>query len=62
MCECIDKLIEKGFVRSDHVIYDEKKKDFIETDPIYRIHHINKKGYWLRVRYCPTCGTKLVKE
>ncbi len=57
MCDCLSKLIEKGFIQED-AIYDEQKKEFISTGRCL-IRHLGKNNSYFYLNYCPACGEKI---
>ncbi len=59
MCECIEKLVKKGFIRKDSVGWNEELKDFTDTPAQFKIHAIARKDYYFKINYCPACGERL---
>lgn len=63
MCNCAKKSIEKGYIVRG-AIYDEKRKDFIDTDYYMPLIVPHKNGVMLDVKLiihnCPICGESLL--
>ncbi len=55
MCECFEKMLERGYAEK-RSYYDEEKKDFVETDE--KIMRLSEDQYIL-INNCPICGEKI---
>lgn len=55
MCNCFEKMIEKGFAEK-RCYYDEKKLDFVVTaEYIMRL----PRDQYILINNCPICGGKV---
>lgn len=54
MCDCINKLEGKGYVRKDTVYEDN---DFVDKG--YSIRHLEKEATFFHLNYCPACGESI---
>ena len=63
MCDCIEKLVDKGFVERQTIYenFDYKDKGFLLRE--YKLGNTQKVAFptkhVFQMNYCPACGGKL---
>lgn len=64
MCDCINQLVEKGFVERESVY---ENQDFVDKGyQLRKYKHLSKKtvatNNVFHLNYCPACGEKIVEK